>query len=83
MVSGYEHVIAYYCSPSPPGGGAVVKLIVGLIGGGLVFVVVLGVATFITNNIVDNLPYRYQVVGYGAGLLLAIAAGWSSFRASQ
>ena len=59
------------------------KLIVGLIGGGLVFLTVLGVAVFIANNVVDTLPRRYQIIGYSVCVLLAVAAGWSSFRASK
>jgi hypothetical protein len=58
------------------------RVIAGIAGGILVFMLVLGATTFITNHLVEDMPTRYQVLGYSCCFLIATAAGWSSFRAA-
>lgn len=58
------------------------RMIVGMIGGIFMFVVVLGVSLFFVSHFLENGPTSLQIVGYAFCLLLATAAGLSSFRAA-
>ena len=57
-------------------------MIVGMIGGVFMFVVVLGVSLFLMRGFLENAPTFLQFLAFAFCLLLATAAGWSSFRAA-
>ena len=61
----------------------IIKIIVGVVGGIFVFVIVLSVTAFLTNNLVEGKPTYIQLLGYAVCLVLSATAGWSSFRAAK
>lgn len=59
------------------------KLATAILGGLFVAFVVYFVVWFFARNLVDGQGAAIEVGGHGAGILLALAAGVSSFRASR
>jgi hypothetical protein len=59
------------------------KFAAAIVGAAFVFIVILLALTFIANNLVENLPTRYQLLGYGFCLLTASAGAWESFKTTM